>query len=450
MLDLDTPPPGDGHGWTVTRGKKGCSFAQIAATSTRRPAPIASTHTDATLPLSMAQAAHGFLMKPQLDSLTKDQVIAAFNVRFTPRLNGHRTSKDQAVTAFLECTSCPAPSTPPPPRPVYKTEFTLVYDSCAGDLSGPSGRQGDAASYVHSIQQHVRSAGTKQAEVIGGQWTLQTSCNFVLTFNGTPSLDKVLRLRSIFTQVFSPHYSIIPSKGYTCIVLNSVPTMQEAVGDPLPSAAALCIKLSANSGLKDLIMFGDPFWLTARHPNACHGSISLAFFDPDRTCLKDIMRNLPFFFGNRTTKPCKYESRPLISQCDRCWMLGHKSQHCPRPKDTVICPLCASQHAKSEHHKKCQAVSKHTEVFCTCPVTCINCCHTRKLAQGHLALSASCPLRAKFCSPLVRTGDSSDEEKKGVDIATTKAPASPPPDIVMLSDGESPAVPLIVTPTPSL
>ena len=326
----------------------------------------------------------------------------------------------------------------------------LVYDSRAGDLSGPSGRRGDAASYVQAIQQHIRTAGTKQAEVIGGRWTSQTSRNFVLTFNGAPSLDEVLRLRSIFTRVFGPHYSIVPAKGYTRIVLNSIPTLREAVGDPLPSAAALRAELSKNAGLKDLIMFRDPFWLTARHPNAQHGSISLAFFDPDGTRLKDIMRNPPFLFGNWSTKPHKYESHPLISQCDRCWMLGHESQRCPHPKDMVICPICAGQHAKSEHHKKCQVVSKHMEVFCTCPVTCINCCCARKPAQGHSALSASCPLRAKFRSPMVRTGDSSDEEKKGVDVAAAMAPSSPSPNIVMLSDGDRPAAPPVVAPTPSL
>ena len=447
VLDLDTPPPGDGHGWTVAGSKKGRSFTQIAASASRRPAP---TTTATVLPPSTAQAAHGFLTKPQLDSLTKDQVIAAFNAHFTPRLNSRRVSKDQAVATFLNHASRPAPSAPPPPRPMHKTEFTLVYDSRAGDLSGPSGRQGDAASYVRSIQHHIQAAGTKQAKVIGGHWTSQTSRNFVLTFNGSPSLDEVLRLRSIFTCVFGPHYSIVPAKGYTRVVLNSIPTMREAVGDPLPSATSLRAELSKNAGLKDLIMFGDPFWLTARHPNARHGSISIAFFNPDRMRLKDIMRSPPFLFGNRTTKPRKYKSRPLISQCDRCWMLGHESQRCPRPKDAVICPICAGQHTKSEHHKKCQVVSKHTEVFCTCPVTCINCRCTRKPAQGHSALSASCPLRAKFRSPLVRTGDSSDEEKKGVNIAATAAPSSPSPDVTMLSDGELPAVPPIVAPTPSL
>jgi len=111
------------------------------------------------------------------------------------------------------------------------------------------------------------------------------------------------------------------------------------------------------------------------------------------------MRNPPFLFGNRTTCPRKYEACPLISQCERCWALGHDSSQCPRPKDTVVCPIYAGAHKKDEHHKKCQAVSKHTEVYCTCPIVCINCCQARKLVKGHSALSLSCLLCSKFRSP---------------------------------------------------
>jgi len=155
-------------------------------------------------------------------------------------------------------------------------------------------------------------------------------------------------------------------------------------------------------------------------------------------------------FGNRTTCPRKYESRPLISQCDHCWQLGHLSTRCLCPKDMLICPLCVGQHAKDEHHKKCQAVSKHTEVYCTCPHVCINCRRARKPAQGHTALSLSCPLQAKFRSPIVRTGDLSDEEKVGIEAQSRRAPSSPSPVVKMLTDGETPAPPMVVTPALSL
>ena len=443
-LDLDTPPPGDGVGWSVMGGKCVRSFASIAAAR-----PAARPTAPPTLPPSAVQAAHGFLMKPQLDSLTRAQVVSAYNARFSPKLPAC-VSKDNAVVSFLEKASRPAASVAPlAPKPIMKTEFTLVYDSRAGDLSAPSGRRGDAASYVRAIQKYVKDAGTKQAELIGGRWTSQMSRNFVLTFNGNPSLDDVLRLHTTFARILGPHYSIVPSCGYTCVVLNSIPTMRESLGAPLPSAAALRTELARNAGLKDLILLGDSFWLTARHPNARHGSISVAFLDPDGTCLKDILRNPPFLFGNRTSRPRKYESRPLILQCECCWMLGHESSHCPRPKDTVVCPICAGTHTKDKHHKKCQAVSKHTKVYCTCPVICINCRRARKPAKGHSALSLSCPLCSKFRSPLARTGDSSDEEKTGVNIDTTRWALSPSPDIVMLSDRESPA-PLVVAPALSL
>jgi len=440
-LDLDTPPPGDGAGWTIMGGKRGHSFAAIAASRPSAPsAPLA-------LPPSQSAVTSGFLTKPQLDSLTREQVINVYNARFSPKL-GLCVPKDRAVAVFLDHASHPAPAPAPAPCPITKTEFTLVYDTRAGDLSAPSGRRGDAASYVHAIQKHIKDAGTKQAKLIGGRWTSQTSRNFVLMFNGNPSLDDVLRLHSTFARVLGLHYSIVPSCGYTCVVLNSVPTMRESLGAPLPSAAALCTELACNIGLKDLILLGDPYWLTARQPNSRHGSISVAFLDPDGSRLKDIMRNPPFLFGNRTTRPRKYEARPLIMQCSRCWALGHDVSRCPRPKDTVVCPICAGAHAKDEHHKKCQAVSKHTEVYCTCPIVCINCRRAQKPAAGHSALSLSCPLRSKFRSPIVRTGDSSDEEKKGVNVAAALQRA-PSPDIVMLSDGESPAPP-IVAPTPSL
>jgi len=285
VLDLDTPPPGEGHGWSVMGGQKGRSFASIAAT--KPPGPGAGAPPTA-LPPFAAQAAHGFLTKPQLDSLTRAQVINAFNARFTPKL-GLKVSKDNVVAAFLDKSSRPVPNAPAAPKPITKAEYTLVYDSRAGDLAAPSGHRSDAVSYVCSIQAHVCNAGTKQAELIGGRWTSQTSRNFVLMFNGNPSLDDVLHLWATFTKVFRPHYSIVPSKGYTWVVLNSVPTMKEALDDLLPSASDLRIELACNAGLKDLILLGDPYWLTARHQNASHGSISVAFIDQDGLYLKDIM-----------------------------------------------------------------------------------------------------------------------------------------------------------------
>jgi len=108
-LDLDTPPPGDGPSWKLMGGKHGQSFASIAASHPNAPA------TPATLPPSAAAAAHSFLTKPQLDSLTQEQVIGAYNARFTLKL-GLRVPKECAVTAFLDKASHPTPTPPPCPQ----------------------------------------------------------------------------------------------------------------------------------------------------------------------------------------------------------------------------------------------------------------------------------------------------------------------------------------------
>jgi len=85
-------------------GMKGRSFAAIAVAKPAGPVTGASP----ALPPSAAQAAHGFLMKLQLDSLTCAQVINVFNTRFTPKL-GLKVPKDNVVAAFLDKSSCPPP-----------------------------------------------------------------------------------------------------------------------------------------------------------------------------------------------------------------------------------------------------------------------------------------------------------------------------------------------------
>ena len=96
-----------------------------------------------------------------------------------------------------------------------------------------------------------------------------------------------------------------------------VPTMREAAGNPLPSPQSLHQEFSCNKVMKDLIIFGEPYWLMARNPENRLGSISFAFLDKDGSRLKDMTRNPPFMFG-RQTRIRKFLSRPLIQQCQRC------------------------------------------------------------------------------------------------------------------------------------
>ena len=230
-----------------------------------------------------------------------------------------------------------------------------------------------------------------------------------------------------------------------------VPTMREVADDPLLSPQSLRREFSRNEVMKDLIIFGEPYWLTARNPENRLGSISFTFLDEDGSRLKDMTRNPPFMFG-RQTRIRKFISRPLIQQCQHCWSLDHATGNCRRGENAIICPICGGAHSHEQHHGRCPNAARHTDLRCTCPPTCINCRRAQKPAKGHMALSMSCPLRKNYRTPRVSTGDSSDEEHKAGDAMLTDSEPAPKPSApVKASALDLSTPPLNVTPpSPSL
>ena len=359
------PTPGPAFdGWRIV-GKKGKqSWAAMAAAA---PKPHAAPKP---LPPTRDHATSGFVTRPQLESLTKQTIVSLFNTRFPtgPRIPCN-ASKEAAVTTFLLRMQEPSPSTPthapPPPKVISKSEFTLSQDPSS---PGPSGTCSDAVLLVRQVQGLIRSSGANvKAELIGGRWSSQSSRNFVLVFNGNPTFELVLSLQHIFARVFGSAYSLTPARGYTRVILNSVPTMRDSPSSPLPTAQELHDELDRNDVCHGLLIFGDPYWLTARAEGSCHGSISFAFLDKDGSRLQRMIRNPPYMFGNRTSKVRKYVSRPLLSECTRCLRLGHTEQRCHSPPSVIVCPICGNGHKEEEHAAKCPNVAKHVGVACTCP-----------------------------------------------------------------------------------
>ena len=402
---MTSPSPALEPGWHVA-GKKGKGKSSWAAVAAAAPTPSSERHK--LLPPSRDQALTGFITRPQLESLSKQALVSLFNTRFPtgPRIP-QRATKEVAVTTFLLRLQEPQTRETrptPPPKAISKTEFTLSLDPKA---PAPQGQRGDAASLVRQVQQLVKASGSNvKAELIGGRWSSQASRNFVLVFNGNPTYESVLSLQHILVRVFGSAYSLTPARGYTQVILNSVPTMRDTPSSPLPSAQTLRDELFRNEVCRGVLILGDPYWLTARLEGARHGSISFAFLDEDGTKLQRILRNPPYMFGNRTTKPRKYISRPALSECTRCLKLGHTVQRCSAHPSAIVCPICGSGHKEEEHAAKCPNVAKHIGVDCTCAPVCINCIRAKKpSAKGHRAVDASCPLRANFRSvyPQART-----------------------------------------------
>jgi len=216
-----TPGPAF-DGWRIA-GKKGKqSWAAMAAAASK---PHAAPKL---LPPTHDHAMSGSVTRPQLESLAKQTIVSLFNTHFPtgPRIP-HNASKEVAVTTFLLRMQEPTPSTPtcasPPSKVISKTEFTLSQDPSS---PGPSGPRSDAALLVHQVQGLIQTSGANvKAELIGRRWSSQSSRNFVLVFNGNPTFKSVLSLQHIFARVFGLAYGLTPARGYTQVILNSVPTM---------------------------------------------------------------------------------------------------------------------------------------------------------------------------------------------------------------------------------
>jgi hypothetical protein len=104
-------------------------------------------------------------------------------------------------------------------------------------------------------------------------------------------------------------------------------------------------------------------------------------------------------FG-KATSVRKFENRPPLSQCERCWKLGHTSNQptCKLSRDSVRCFTCGKSHHHTDHGAKCPFRTKHTHAgICDCKVKCINCGK-----DGHNCLDPSCPDREKFHVPTPR------------------------------------------------
>ena len=141
--DNVTPPPSQSP-WTVVGGKAGRSYAKVTAKPTTKPLPPTP---------SLCQAQSSSITLEQLQVMTKMQVVNAFNLRFTPRITAGRHSKDGVIAAYLDQASRPvtATSPTPSPKPIRKTEYTLIRDPRVASVAGLSGCHGDTADLVRTI-----------------------------------------------------------------------------------------------------------------------------------------------------------------------------------------------------------------------------------------------------------------------------------------------------------
>ena len=430
------PPPPPTTQWSIMgKGNKPCSFA--AAAAPRRTAPVVVSPIQ-TVPRQ------GNLTDAQLKSLSRDQLLTAYESRFRLRVTSRNCSKLSLQIAYKrgleqEAALATAPSTPqkpsnqrPKPRPVNTTEFTVTRDPSMTAIRGP---QGEAATIVRSLQTSIRQAFpgvNPPIHLLGGRWSSSLSSNFVLTFSGTPSNDDIKRYSAILCSPFGPGATILPQRSYTRISINFVPIILDSDGNR-PSSDNLANEINANAAFNGVTCVSPPKWLRATFTDGqTHSSVILSFLDPDGSILCRITKSPVFMFG----APCEaklFNSLPVIRQCDRCHRLGHSTKRCRLPPTITICTLCGGRHTARNHPAFCKTRSNHSNLDCSCPVTCINCIAAKLPGKNHMSRDTTCPLRKKYRRDTNQTGTSSEEEldrNMVIDnpVPLTNAPSSQPTD----------------------
>jgi len=214
---MTAPPvaPSSPLPWSIIgQGNKPRSFAAAARNANKpklsNPPPIQTTNQPTDLTNS------------QLDNMTRDQLVTAYETRFKAHVTTRNASKLAMKIAYKHAleheaslTTAPVPTNPSKPsrphaRPITMTEFMISCDPSTRALQGP---HGDPATIIRSLQTSIRQAFNSAPPLItllGGRWSSQLSSNFVLTFAGQPSNDEILRFRHVLCSSFRPGATILP------------------------------------------------------------------------------------------------------------------------------------------------------------------------------------------------------------------------------------------------
>jgi len=437
ITTINKPPkhqPTTNLGWSIM-GKSGKpkSFA-AAATQPAKPANNAGKPTTQTSGPTTAIPGQPIctLTCAQLTSLSNQEIINAFKIRFRSRVHSRTAGKEALIGMYL-CTAKKNLHTDqvvlvgqadtyvanrdnkttrrprPQPTPVVTTDYTITRSPSARSIQGP---KGDPAAIVCSLQTAIRQAygnNNPPITLLSGRWSSQLSSNFILTFSGTPSNDNILKFSSTLCSPFGLGSSIVPQRGFTQVIVHSVPIVYS--NGVRPESKALSAELARNEACTGLCIIQQPKWLRSTlTAEQTQSSILFAFLDKDGSRLQHLTSRPVFLYG----APCivkLFNSLPLIRQCDRCHALGHDVKNCRRPKNSIICPLCAGHHLAKDHGFKCvNAKAHHTSLSCTCPPTCINCKAKGLKSVGHVTRDLSCPLRKLFRCMDNRMGNLSEED----------------------------------------
>jgi hypothetical protein len=278
-----------------------------------------------------------------------------------------------------------SPTTPQRPQPV---RYIVRY------LGNPPSQEQRLlpkiiSSRINSKLSMIPSA--KGLSILGSHWNASGNC--VLTFPPQTS-----------TKLIEDHFPAIKNAmglNGNQVISRDTPwskvTLRAVYARDTPSSNVytnddLLAALMANPIISKLKITQPPRWV--RRPEDIDGfksSISFAFEDPDGQLIKLLLKTQLFMFGS-PVRAKRWEDKPRLRQCTRCWKLGHFEVTC---RAHARCRRCSEKHPESTHREHCkECTNNEASIPCNHPPKCANC------REAHVADAPECPERRKYSIPL--------------------------------------------------
>jgi hypothetical protein len=429
---LPNAPLGD-PGLTGTAAGK-YSWVTVARKGNARPPPPARP-SPSPVPGPRRRRGSSPPVAPTVDNDTRrnlmqageTEIKALWKHRFGTPIPGHFKSKSAIVEAYLLGKPTSPPTGRPQARPVQlrNAEWTVIKGSKY--KPDPTKVPPPPAGIVQAIQRDLTIQGnrspdnTPKLQLLGGRWstnTMSASCNFVLIFAGHPEPSLVVQHQDILTRPFGIGAELVPKAGFSNVRLFGVPILQNA-HEPMD----LQREILRNEHLKGMTFIHAPRWFFKDHKGRTEDSVLITVFDPDNKWTPLLVKRPLWMFG-QLCKPRRFDSRPILRQCDRCHKLGHDVSLCPRrdPKFTR-CRRCGGGHTDEQHEEKCPTRSTHKRGLCECIRICSNCKDAGKQpSRGHDAFDPRCPLRKLYRDPNAPRDEFAQDQDPAV--RTTEPPAA--------------------------
>ena len=261
---------------------------------------------------------------------------------------------------------------------------------------------GDAIKLTQHIQTAIQQASgvpEPPLTLLTGRWGTLLTNTFSLVFAGRPSQDLVLKYRGVIGHFFDTTFQLIPSKGFTKMMIFGVPCIRRNGG--LAPPHVLLHELSLNVAVQGSIIVDGPYWSQAAQedPSLETSYCSFILIDPTGKKAKEMSRARNCMFA----KPVKVKPAFVVTpyrQCKKCHLLNHATEECDKPTNYIRCAICGQVgHVANEHATKCASRARHSTIKCNCPPRCFNCARNKLTKLDHYAADACCPLKKRMHTP---------------------------------------------------